>query len=642
MLVSLLYEHPDLALIFPGRVVPAEQIYVGDTTVRIKQVATQPRDLYVGCDDKLFTLELPSASATWCPATLRLVNHFDKTSKTLTAKVLAFIPPQIAQQSLHLRARFLVTITSIGIHFSLFDTAEFEIIPRRRRPTAELQDSIRMELYRQFSNHDLTVVPRPFELEGRPIRAIYSGHLKQVIVLSSNIKKSRSSQGHVSRRGTEKRKAEGAITFVNTGTSRSTHFTRPEDIEAESIKEAQHTQYSLSLKPGERLVNIVEWFPKINDMEYHLLLINTLVKDRRKAAAGRLQFYAVTTVARKVVKLELKKSLDIKHPVYSVAILWDRSSIIYGSGNELTVLTLRIESMGLKYESQSQLTMRSPARYLTVHEPYIYVSTANQSCQVYSYRNQQIQYQHGDTIARNGICHIAIPETRMLVATDLNGSVTGLWQPPINQVNNAMATIFEAKLSKAITRFFQVRSSSSRRDFLVPGGAILLAEDVSPLPKYHSEAVIYDYRPGAIIGTSIDGTFTQMSIIEKGWQLLVFVQRLCEEDQGICPFRSTASTQRLEASSDRPRDLHINGDILKRLFTEDGTQRLLSSLQEPALSGQGDVRLAHDELAGARWEQFFALSSEVLGQNFVKKAAGKDIIVQEVLRWIAYVTRSAL
>ena len=623
-------------LIIPAQFIYLQELYIGNTTVRIKQSTSAPQHLYLSCDNRLFAIELPDAQAMRMPAHLRHVNPCDITGSTVAAEVLALIPPQREDVCSDTRARLFVFVTRKDVHFSLFDTASFELSPRRPRPTSHHQNAANMTVRRPFTDTELGVIPTNLEATENPSRVTYSAHLKQLIILSSGFSTFRSVRG-ISKRLQMKRRTSATITFLNADSLWGLNTVCAPPYRAQS-PQSKPSRHIMDPKPGERFLGLMEWRPNIDECDFAILLINTLIKNKTRTSSGRLLFYSMTLAAGRVKRLDLKKALDFKTPVYSVTCLWDKSSIVLGTGNDLTILRVKSSDSGLKYETQSRTTLSSPARSVSAQEPYIFVSTANESCQVYTIKNERLQHLYGDSVSRNAACHLSMHGSDILAAGDMQGRVVGLWRPSVGRLDNALPSIFEATLPKAVTRLFQVFGSSRERDVMFPGGPIVMAEGCRSLND-PCDYPIHDHRHGALIGSSTDGTIFQMNVIDRGWKLLRFMQSLCDESQIICPFKSATWIPPPEGAEDDPKYRHIDGDILKRLLLVGGTDRLLKML---AVTDQTQDIAAEEESVNERWERFLTLAMEIFGREFIEKADNKTAVVSEILRWISYMTRSAL
>ena len=397
-------------------------------------------------------------------------------------------------------------------------------------------------------------------------------------------------------------------------------------------------------KPGEQVLGIVEWLPKREDKEYHMIILHTLIKDRERKDTGRLLIYNVKLQGGTEPALSLKKSMDFPQPVYSLTPHTDGSSIIFCTGVTLMVYTLVPSPSGLKFNTSYSATMRSLGRHITVEGPYIYVTTVNESLQIYRLKYDQLTYWSGDTIARHGVHHAKAPSDDLVLVSDMAGGLTGLWQPPSRQANNAMSTIFEAVFPRTISRILPVARPRSTQDLLYPGGI------VTPLPspeKGEGSASLpantfADYRPKAFIGASNDGTITQIQVIKKGWKLLKFIENMCERHPQVCPSKASCRpTRHLEPSQDNPRLMHINGDVLHRMIAKGGEFLLEQMLQMPTPSPQSDDRRMDFETTEDRCVYFVERVADTFGDDFAQNE-DMDLIFREVIRWMRYLMRPAL
>ena len=497
----------------------------------------------------------------------------------------------------------------------------------------------------KLQNLETRSLPLQPRSNGTPIRAIYSRRLRVIVALFSEMFIVRARKANLARAPIGKRGHRPFVMFLDAS---GRVQAQPFDIDAMELdgtvgEDQDSVRQVLSHKPGERFLGLIEWFPKVDDNEYHMLIFNTTIRDRQRPPSGRLLLYALSKAVNGKISLALKKVIETNSPVYSVIVHPINSAIIYCSGNDLILLGLDPSPSGMKFKVPCKTTMRSPGRHITMRDSYIYVSTANESLQVYRYVDDQLLYWHGDTIARNAICHMYCPYSDFILAADMAGSVTGLWQPSVRQANNALSTVFEAVLPRAITRLLRVSRPLWTHDAFIPDGVVRLDDTATThasISASHPLAT-FDCRPRALLGASTDGTITQLLVMKKGWRLLKFVQRLCEQSPSICPFKTKGPKPILEPTTSDPLHMHIDGDILNRLF-EMGADLMLIKLLDGSVSGRnGQERSIDCENAEQRWVRFAELSAEVLGQSDMERWE-REKVLAEAVRWMRYVMRSAL
>ena len=495
-------------------------------------------------------------------------------------------------------------------------------------------------------------IPRRWQLGGTPVRIVYSSHLKTLVSLSLEPTVVRPPQANGSRAKAGKRALRPAVTFLDIKTHKNSATNNLNDLKINQGLAAEvvgHRQV-LNNKPGEKFLGITEWFPHHFVSQYHIFIFNTMIKDSQKAATGRLLFYAVTPAEDSTNRLIMKKAIDLPWPVYTVAPIPGEPAIMYCCGNELVVLSLDPAPPGFKFQPPIKATMRSPGRHLTINEELIYVSTVNESLQVYRRDRDSLSYCSGDTIARNGICNLPVYAHALVLAADMGGSVVGLWDPPGDRANNTLSTLFEAALPGAVTRLMHQGRPVWKRDVLVPGQGVFLEETAEgdsalpPINGMHDEhpSHLKDQRADSFLGTSTDGTITQLHIIKTGWRLLKFVQNMCERHPVTCPF-AEKSKRHIEPRMDNPRFMHIDGEILKRLLDRGGANLLDAMLNMPVPGRDSEERFTDFDSVEDRWKRFTELAEEVFGEGLAGgQKDRKEVMVCEVVRWIGYLLRSAL
>ncbi|KAL9104003.1 MAG: hypothetical protein Q9163_001023 [Psora crenata] len=505
-------------------------------------------------------------------------------------------------------------------------------------------------------------IPRRWQLGGTPVRMVYSKRLDRLVSLSHEITVVRSQQTIGLRVQAGKRALVPVVTFLDINSPAKATVTDPDAVVVDNIEATgtdpgamvmdnteAHRQV-LNHKPGERFLGMAEWFPEIHHNQYHIFIFHTVITDSHKPSTGRLLFYAVTVANDKTVKLAMKKPIDLPSPVSTVAPVPDEPAIMYCCGNDLVVLSLDPLPTGFRFLPPIKATMRSPGRHLTMHDGFIYVSTANESVQVYLRQRDGLSYHNGDTLARPGLYHFHDKTHDTILATDMAGSVVGLWQPKVRQADNAMNTLFEAEFPRSMTRLIHKDRPSWTHDVLVPGQGIHLVGPTAAGAPYfasidgvhvHHPKHLRDQRPHAIIGTSMDGTVTQLLVVSTGWRLLKFVQNMCDRHPATCPFKTEALTGHLDPRTDNPRFMHIDGEVLKRLLEGRGPRLLREMLDRPVPSKDSEQGFTDFDSVEDRWLRFGELAAEVLGEK-IGADGDRVSLVDEVVRWIGYVLRSAL
>ena len=460
------------------------------------------------------------------------------------------------------------------------------------------------------------MVPRRLDLGGTPVRVVYSTHLDKLIVLHNKYQVLRPArqvdgQHHIG----GKRGLRPMISFLD---PRGDHGTRV-DPDAMDIDDAE----GLISECGrdENVLGMTEWSPKGCSKEHHMLILNTTVARPRKSI-GRLLLFAISKSNQRL-GIAMKKIITTDEPVYSVATYSD-TSFVYCCENDLYMQTLGVtDPPRITLQNPIKIAMRSPGRHITVKEPYIYVSSSRESLSVYRYDAGQLVYQFGDQHARSGLHHLQLPSQSLILASNLAGTVVGLWQPPERRIDNAMATLFEAVLPGSITRLRRIsRPIWSHRDHVLRGSNVDNSHDSSSLES------------DTILGSSADGTMTQMSILPSNeWRLLRFLQNMAERNPLICPFHpGNPHRRQIEPSTSRPHYMHINGDILERVLGRGGETLIDEMLdEEPDHESYTDFGSKED-----RRRRFEELAKYVLEDVEGSEAVGRVVL------WLRYQLRNAL
>lgn len=572
-------------LTYPGELFFYEELRIGYTSVTVLSDSTARFRAIMHCENLLCALEYPKEMEA--PATVSKIWITDDNQPLLQIGPVSAVTQAVSSW--------------ISGNVPGFLAGSFFCIDGALLHTVTLEPRSQPQM-----------VPRRLELGGGPVRIIHSAHLNKLIVLYNKTSVLRQRVRDVP----GKRAMCPSIVFLNPD---RTPGIKPnpdaEDMENDRLLHAER-------KHGEKFLGITEWFPKVGGNECHMLVVNTIL-SRGDKPVGRLLFFAITIGDTDFPKLTLKQKIELEAPVYAVAA-YPEKSLVYCCGSVLCMQTLAVADLpGYKWQLPIVAATRSAGRCLTVREPLIYASSTGESLAVYKYEVDKLVYQYGDQSARDGLHHVHVPEHSLVLASDMNKAVVGLWQPPERRIDNVMPSVFEAKLLGSITRLRRVTR-----------------------PIWHGYTG-RETMEDALIGSSTDGTITQFAILKQGWRLLRFIQNMAERNPLICPFTKPPRKRPIEPSTAKPTDMHINGDILQRVVDRGGEKLLYGMLSaEPDLESHPDF-----ETVEARWARFKELSKEVVNANFRDKVEEAGDVWNEewarqwlrmTMSWVRYQLRSAL
>jgi hypothetical protein len=583
---------------FLGELSVHEQLRIGHVSVTAMADVASPHRAILHCGNVFCALEYPrdmaapaTASNIWITDVAQPLLQTGSLS-TVTQAVASWVPGNIAG--------------SLAGSFFCVDGKLLHIV------------SIEPKSHQQM-------VPRRLPLGVGPVRVIHSKHLHKLIVLSN--KMTVPCEQHRDTPGT--RSLRPSIVFLDPDKV-SDIKPDPDEMDAreeghgeESPADENENLILAELKPGEKFLGITEWTPKVDGDEFHMLVVNTTL-SRAEKPIGRLLFFAITPGDSSSPRLVLVKKIALEAPVYSVAN-YPEMSLVYCCGKSICMQTFELPDPSGSYNWPPPIkaTIRSPGRFLTVREPLIYVSSTQESLAVFKYEDDRLIYQYGDQTVRDGLHHVHVPEHSLVLASDMNEHVVGLWQPPERRIDNIMPPVFEAKLSGSITRLRRV---------------------TRPVWYGSKEG---DVVTDAFIGSSTDGTITQFAILDKGWRLLRFIQNMAERNPLICHYNKPLRNRRLEPSTAKAAGMHINGDILQHLVDRGGERLLREMLDaEPEVGIDTDFKSAQ-----ARWVRFSELAEEVADDGFRKKLEEEGgawdgefgvYCTRMTMKWIRNQLRSAL
>ncbi|KAL8845126.1 MAG: hypothetical protein Q9176_000294 [Flavoplaca citrina] len=447
------------------------------------------------------------------------------------------------------------------------------------------------------------MVPRRLPLNGTPTTVLYSEHLDKLIVMYTT---------EVHQRGKRLRKGmavqrtapQPAIALV--------------ELDAEPVRldldgqDGPNILDSSCVLPGEKFLGLVEWLPTVGERQHYMLVVHTATGQAgSQATISRLLFFSLINDAGSAT---LKIDMEHKAEICAVAP-YGRSSLVYGCGNDILLRFLDVESK--KFRHPMKLTLRSPAVHISVKGLDIHVSTESHGHHILSVVEDKLVARWADRVSRPSAYHLVLPEQSLVLATDLDCRIAGLWQPPQPHLDRTAPLIFEAFLPRSITRLCRIQTQKDR----------LLLTQPEPQTTYSTSPINAKIGNGIVaraerylskenlLATCEDGTIYQLSLLDQAsWRLLAYIQNMAMREPRICPYpHPRVGEQDLEPSMARKRDMHIDGDILTRLL-ERGGRRLLEEMLDEGASGRMllDEMLVED-LPEDRWHRFLALTKEVFG-----------------------------
>ncbi|MCJ1321554.1 hypothetical protein MMC15_006899 [Xylographa vitiligo] len=381
-----------------------------------------------------------------------------------------------------------------------------------------------------------------------------------------------------------------------------------------SISEPQELPLGVPMNigpSGMKILGLMEWRPSVLGKEFPLLVVNTLrARKAGRGNTGSILIYHITKNTPNIVVIELKHNISFPKPVYSLAS-YGASSLVFCSGTILCLRTMTDVDGVPKWVSMPSYELNTMALHISIREPYIYISTAHNSVMIFKVEDTLLVPQISDPSGRSGIHHLVIPGRSLILSTNTERSLLGLWQSPEPPLDNSSRTVFEAVL---------------------PGSIRKLCEGAIKPPWL----TVPGTSPRVIIGGNIDGSFRRFKLInEDTWRLLRFIQHMAERNATICPHTyAEAPMMHIEP---RPREkcMDINGDLLFRLLDRGSpdTAALIHAMLEK--EPDPDRRGYDFDTREARQQRFFEIvdialqTTSLQEQDRVKAVV--DFLRREVL-----------
>ncbi|KAL8868998.1 MAG: hypothetical protein Q9174_004602 [Haloplaca sp. 1 TL-2023] len=476
-----------------------EELSIGNTSVKVTADASRSNRAIIACEQRLYTLAYTGHPPAPDPGVINKIWMTDPVSPSFQSGPMAC---------------FTQANAKIPHGFSKFAAGSLFYLTGSTLLIADLTWS---------SEPDL--VPRRLPLSGTPVSIGFSQRLGKLIVtyMASRSEEKGAPKG---------RSATPAVALIEP----DSEFPRFDAAKADKLNLLDTSE----VRSGETLLGAVEWLPTDGVNQYHMLLVPTRIAGKTELeATGRLLLYSLKKNDAGATRLELKRYLEREAPVWLVTTYGD-SSILYGCGNDLVLQTFDMETR--RFESAVKIGLRSPVSQISVHGSRLHVSTRSSGHYVFKIEGNRIVPQCAGASGRPGTRHFVLPDS-IVLTTDLESRVAGIWQPSQPQLDRTAPLLFEAFLPSSIRSFCRVTPPSQQR----------------ALPGLQSEGVI---------GTTDDGAVYQLSVLdENSWRLLAFVQNMAMKDPRLCPYPPYLIHERpLEPSMAKKENMHINGDLLVRLL----------------------------------------------------------------------------
>lgn len=447
------------------------------------------------------------------------------------------------------------------------------------------------------------MIPRRIPIGGTPKRVKYSPKLDKLIVLyySTHIEPTAAPNRH-SR--TDQGWLQYSIALVDPDAQ-----TLLSDVGERPLGNSGIFNH---FRPGEITLGVTEWFPQGNNRDHHVLVVNTLVRNLPlPQPSGRICLFSASSTGA----LALEKSVEKEAPVQALTT-YGSNSLLYSCGTDLCLQSLLTISNSSEWKFQDcvKCPLFSEARHISVREPFVYVSTSGKSFLIFKVEGNKLLLQYNDEIARDNLCHLTIPQRSLVLTSQTEGVITGLWQPSKENSTTSVSTVFEALLPGSIARFRHINSL--------------------PWKRYQSSE-----NPDIALGNMTDGSLLQFNVLdEKTWRLLAFIQILALRNRDICPFvdhmddhiddHIDAHRRRLEPSTTAPLDMHINGDILRRILKRGGERFLIEMM-----SSEHVTRHETQARQTMMWE---------FAQGVGLSATNEKDLVTKVVHWMRCLMQSVI
>ncbi|TGZ78546.1 hypothetical protein EX30DRAFT_309891, partial [Ascodesmis nigricans] len=278
-------------------------------------------------------------------------------------------------------------------------------------------------------------------------------------------------------------------------------------------------------------------------------------------------------------------------PVYSVA-QYGEHSFVYSAGPYVHMKSLKDCLETKKIADVARTYIRSPAVRITVEEPHINLSCAEDSLLVLTFdpTTSSLTESFSDEVARPGFFHTPL-SPGLILTTDKNYGLVGLLRPEHPSALQSLVTVFDAELASSISRVRKGRCRApwSRANCALPGGDRDTASSM------------------ALIAGGIDGSFYQLTLLTRpAVRLLKIVQQVYERRKQRYAFVPPSAAN---GATWDPQDAHVDGDLLAPVL------RLERGWLEREVGGDGAVRAAFEGVVRRVWRGYGEGGEVVMGEG---------------------------
>ncbi|KAL4871608.1 hypothetical protein BDV12DRAFT_164059 [Aspergillus spectabilis] len=422
-------------------------------------------------------------------------------------------------------------------------------------------------------DHTVRTIPRRINLPGSAHKVAYSQHLKTLVVAYSQT-------AFETDADPVKRYTRPYIDFLDPDSQ------HPLNGSVEGVDDQRYKPWRPQGAAGEKISCILEWTPRRGDEEYHFIVIGTARRNQQER--GRLIFLQTSRDSSPASEIEcsVKYIHKFEGPVYSIVPYGD-FTLMVSTGHEIIALEPKFAQP--RRVRSTRFPVLSPAVSMSVHEPYICLSTARESLLILKETEDKLDLHAYDRQKLGGLSHIYIGgDRKLMLASSRGGRVSLLTENGVTDSDKMMpVALCEAHL---------------------PSTVMKLTSGSKPSPLSSRSQTFY--------GTAMNGTvYRLLTLEEKEWRLLRLLQDLCIWDAVICPFTPRRKRQRNPPGHEplgfQPSHMHIDGDILSRLLARDSDylMRMVTGEEEAKAS---DVKSG---LAQDTARLFTELAQEVFGES---------------------------
>ncbi|KAI9705342.1 MAG: hypothetical protein M1820_005172 [Bogoriella megaspora] len=507
------------------------------------------------------------------------------------------------------------------------------MLEKRESDTQDVEDSVLLACqdgcYIASFNPEQTVVTRRLQVQSTPARTLFCPWVNRYLVAGVRVDVPDPVPGGWYRQP-KRRTPRSVLELVCLNPKRESDISSRGSLRQNetSTRDDVDSASTIELLPGEQVYAMVPWSVEYRGGRHDMIIVGTGRSSSAGIPPGRLLFVSTARSARDTVKLKITKGTSERDMVTAVAS-YDAHHIFCCVGTSLKVYRISFGSDGKgRFSHVASRQMSSRIIYITTKEPFVYVSTAEDSVLALFVEQWEDHFNiidiGTDSGARNGQSHLSVEfQTRREGLADISSPAASLASPTENLTRHPAALLLASDKNNTLIglhqRFalrYESQNATISPEVVCARSRKLPLCFTATLPRsimrlHHSPRFRRPWKPQAkdipgvavneIVGVAADGTIMNFTVLsENALNLLSFIRdlfttwissrkespyhdrsahekalfaaQLEEALKGLVPAFG-APVVEMQTDNDQTRiRQHIDGDILSYIFEYGGIE----------------------------------------------------------------------